>query len=104
LFVEKFISAFDDYITATEACHVAAGDSLFLIAIGESWHSHEGKPRPAFQEMPAKCPYCARPLKGFGLKCHACRRYVLRWHHVVLFSLVGLVALVFALDALFRSL
>jgi hypothetical protein len=29
---------------------------------------------------------------------------VLRWHHVVLFSLVGLVVLAFALDALFRSL
>ena len=54
--------------------------------------------------MPAKCPYCARPLKGFGLKCRACRRYVLRWHHIVLFSLVGLVIIAFALDALLRAL
>jgi hypothetical protein len=33
-FVEKFVSAFDNYITASEACHVAAGDRLFLIAVG----------------------------------------------------------------------
>ncbi|MCA1816592.1 MAG: hypothetical protein LC746_09340 [Acidobacteria bacterium] len=54
--------------------------------------------------MPAKCPYCARPLKGFGLKCRACRRYVPRWHHILLFSLVALVVIAFALDALLRAL
>lgn len=52
--------------------------------------------------MPAKCPYCARPLRGFGLKCRACRRYVLRWYHVALLSAVGLIGVVYLLDVLYR--
>lgn len=37
----------------------------------------------------SKCPYCARPLRMGGLKCHACRRLVLRRWHVVLLILVA---------------
>ncbi|CAN5237252.1 MAG: hypothetical protein ACR2GW_01205 [Pyrinomonadaceae bacterium] len=49
-----------------------------------------------------KCPYCARPLRGAGIKCRACRRYVLRWPHWLLLSLFALAALALLLDALFR--
>jgi hypothetical protein len=59
---------------------------------------------PTRLTMPAKCPYCARPLRGFGLKCRACRRYVLRWHHVLLLAVIGLAALAYTLDFLFRTL
>jgi hypothetical protein len=51
--------------------------------------------------MPAKCPYCARPLRGFGLKCRACRRYVLRWYHIVFISAVAVVAVIYLLDFLY---
>jgi len=40
----------------------------------------------------AKCPYCARPLRMGGLKCHACRRFVLRRWHMVFLILVAVVA------------
>ncbi|MGH9941156.1 MAG: hypothetical protein ACRD9R_02220 [Pyrinomonadaceae bacterium] len=49
-----------------------------------------------------KCSYCARPLRGAGIKCRACRRYVLRWPHWLLLSLITLAALVLALDLLLR--
>ncbi len=52
--------------------------------------------------MPAKCPYCARPLRGSGLRCRACRRYVLRWYHVVFLSAVGLAAVIYLLDVIYR--
>lgn len=52
--------------------------------------------------MPAKCLYCARPLRGFGLKCRACRRYVLRWYHFTIISVVGVGALIYLLDVLYR--
>ena len=45
------------------------------------------------QRLMAKCPYCARPLRMGGLKCHACRRFVLRRSHVILLILVAAVAL-----------
>lgn len=47
---------------------------------------------PRFQRLMAKCPYCARPLRMGGLRCHACRRYVLRRWHVVFLILLALVA------------
>ncbi len=50
-----------------------------------------------------KCPYCARPLRGAGFKCRACRRYILRWPHVLLLSLLGLAVLALLLDVIFRS-
>ena len=75
-----------------------------MIKIGSRGILAAEAPTSSLPPMPAKCPYCARPLSGFGLKCRACRRYVLRWHHIVLFSLVGLVVLAFALDALLRAL
>ena len=53
--------------------------------------------------MPAKCPYCARPLRGIGIKCRACRRYVLRWYHILPVVAVGLVALAYLLDLMFRA-
>ena len=46
----------------------------------------------------AKCPYCKRPLKGLGLKCRACRRYVLGWPHVLLLSLFVLISLAVILE------
>lgn len=49
-----------------------------------------------------KCTYCARPLPGLGIRCRACRRYVLRWPHMVVLSLVLLVAVVLILELLFR--
>jgi hypothetical protein len=51
--------------------------------------------------MPAKCSYCARPLRGFGVKCRACRRYVLRWHHILLLTIVGFVVVAFVLNLFF---
>ena len=50
----------------------------------------------------AKCPYCHRPLRRFGTRCRACRRYILRWPHFVLLSLVSLAALALLLDLLLR--
>jgi hypothetical protein len=41
----------------------------------------------------AKCPYCKRPLPGLGIKCRACRRYVLGWPHVLLLSIFALISL-----------
>lgn len=52
--------------------------------------------------MPAKCRHCARPLRGFGLKCRACRRYVLRWYHQLFLAIVGVAALLYLLDVLYR--
>ena len=49
-----------------------------------------------------KCLYCARPLRGLGLKCKACRRYVLRWPHIAVLSVVGLIAVLLFLELLFR--
>ena len=48
--------------------------------------------QPDVQRLMAKCPYCARPLRMGGLKCHACRRYVLRRWHVVFLIIVALLA------------
>jgi hypothetical protein len=48
----------------------------------------------------SKCPYCARPLRG-GVRCRACRRYALRWPHVVLLTLLGVAATVALLELLF---
>jgi hypothetical protein len=36
------------------------------------------------------------------LKCRACRRYVLRWYHIVFLTAVSLAVVLFALDELFR--
>ena len=52
----------------------------------------------------AKCPYCKRPLKGLGLKCRACRRYVLGWPHVLLISFVILISLAIILELILRAL
>jgi hypothetical protein len=52
--------------------------------------------------MPAKCLYCARPLRGFGIKCRACRRYVLRWYHLLCLTIVSVAALLYVLDVLYR--
>ena len=46
----------------------------------------------------AKCPYCARPLRMGGLRCRACRRFVLRRVHIILLILIGVAALVGLLD------
>jgi hypothetical protein len=52
----------------------------------------------------AKCPYCKRPLKGLGLKCRACRRYVLGWPHVLVLSLVILISVAVLLELILRVL
>ena len=51
----------------------------------------------------SKCPYCARPLKGLGLKCRPCRRYLLGWPHLLVLSAVLLVAVLFLLEALLSA-
>ena len=48
----------------------------------------------------AKCPYCARPLSG--LKCRACRRYVLRGIHLFFLVLAAVVAVVLLLEIVSR--
>ena len=50
-----------------------------------------------------KCPYCHRPLRQFGTRCRACRRYILRWPHFVLLSLASLAALALLLDLLLKA-
>lgn len=49
-----------------------------------------------------KCLYCARPLRGLGLRCKACRRYVLRWPHMIALSIIALAAVLLLLELLFR--
>jgi hypothetical protein len=49
-----------------------------------------------------KCPYCARPLRMGGLKCHACRRFVLRRAHVIFLILIGIIAVIVLLDIIER--
>ncbi|MDQ3746817.1 MAG: hypothetical protein M3444_20805 [Acidobacteriota bacterium] len=46
----------------------------------------------------AKCPYCARPLRMGGLRCRACRRFVLRRVHIFLLILLGIAAVVGLLE------
>jgi hypothetical protein len=41
-------------------------------------------------------------LRGFGIKCRACRRYVLRWPHLLLISVAALAAVALLLDLLLR--
>jgi|GEM_PF-1203065 len=48
--------------------------------------------------MKKKCPYCERPLRGLGLKCHACRRYVLGRSAFLLFSVAGLAFFILLLE------
>ena len=50
----------------------------------------------------SKCPYCARPLRDLGLRCRACRRYVLSWPHMVVLSAVVLLVALLLLELLFR--
>ena len=46
----------------------------------------------------AKCPYCARPLRMGGLRCRACRRFVLSRVHILLLILLGVAAFVGLLE------
>ena len=48
-----------------------------------------------------KCPYCQRRLRN-GVRCTACRRYVLRWPHVLLLVLLITAATLGFLELLFR--
>ena len=48
----------------------------------------------------SKCPYCARPLSG--LKCRACRRYVLRGVHVLFIVLLAAAAALLLLELFLR--
>jgi hypothetical protein len=50
----------------------------------------------------AKCPYCVRPLRMGGIKCHACRRFILRRPHIIFLILVAIVALVGLLELIER--
>ena len=49
-----------------------------------------------------KCPYCARPLRMGGIKCRACRRYVLRWPHVMFIIVLSVFLLAALLEILYR--
>ena len=52
----------------------------------------------------AKCPYCKSTLKVLGLRCRACRRYVLAWPYVVWISLVILISIAVLLELILRIL
>ncbi|HYH85456.1 MAG TPA: hypothetical protein VEX60_08230 [Pyrinomonadaceae bacterium] len=45
-----------------------------------------------------KCPYCLRPLRMGGLRCRACRRYVLRRSHILLLLLLAVALVVGVLE------
>lgn len=49
-----------------------------------------------------KCPYCARPLRMGGLRCRACRRYVLRRSHIILLVLLSIAGLIGLLEIIAR--
>jgi hypothetical protein len=49
-----------------------------------------------------RCPYCERPLHMGGIKCRACRRYVLRWPHIVLLIVLAVAVAFGLLELLFR--
>ena len=49
-----------------------------------------------------KCPYCARPLRMGGLRCRACRRFVLRRVHIILLILLGIAAVIGLLEVIER--
>ena len=53
---------------------------------------------PARSAQMPKCPYCARPLRMGGLKCHACRRFVLRRGHIIFLILLSAVVVVVLLE------
>ena len=55
-----------------------------------------------YEPIMLKCLYCARPLRGLGMKCRACRRYVLRWPHMIALSIIGLAAVLILLELIFR--
>jgi hypothetical protein len=46
----------------------------------------------------AKCPYCVRPLRMGGLRCRACRRFVLGRVHILLLILLGIAAVIGLLE------
>jgi hypothetical protein len=50
------------------------------------------------------CPYCGRPLRRGGIKCLACRRYVLRGGYFFVFVLLAAAAVICLLEVLFRFL
>ena len=58
--------------------------------------------RARIAHLMSKCPYCHRRLRQWGTRCRACRRYVLRWHHIALLSLAALAALALLLDLLYK--
>jgi len=41
-------------------------------------------------------------LRRFGTRCRACRRYILRWPHIILLSLAALTGLALLLDLLIK--
>ncbi|HEY0077133.1 MAG TPA: hypothetical protein VGB73_00695 [Pyrinomonadaceae bacterium] len=49
-----------------------------------------------------KCLYCQRPLKGSRTYCRACQRFVFRWPHLLLLTIIGVAALLGLLELLFR--
>ena len=53
---------------------------------------------PDIQRPMSKCPYCARPLRMGGLKCHACRRWIPQRWHLVFLLLVVVVAVLGLLE------
>jgi hypothetical protein len=48
----------------------------------------------------SKCPYCARPLSG--LRCRACRRFILRRAHVIFLVLATVAVAVLLLELFLR--
>jgi hypothetical protein len=65
-----------------------------------SWH-FLAAPTSRLERM-AKCPYCARPLRAGGIRCRACRRWVLGWPHLLFLVLLGFATVVGLLELLFR--
>lgn len=54
--------------------------------------------------MKPKCPYCDRPLRMFGMRCRACRRYVFSWFHILAFAVLGVVAFGLLVELLVKVL
>lgn len=48
-----------------------------------------------------KCPYCQRRLRS-GIRCTACQRYILRWPHLLVLTLLIFAVTLGFLELLFR--
>ena len=59
---------------------------------------HQGE----FAKPFMNCRYCGRKLRMKGIRCSACRRYVLGWPHIIILCVLGAVFALGLLELLFR--